>query len=533
MIASLGAALSSGEGVGSASGEVRANLEDGRGPSKQVWTGLAAVALVAAACGSGGNVNGQRSGAGHSPVTISWQLNGMATGSPLLKTFKQEVQGYERAHPWVHVAYVETNTGASSQQAYLVTEAGAGHVPDVTYDLFGQVDAGAVPRGILADLTKYLEAPNPYVPGNKHWIDLWRSFARPYMRTPSGRYVLLMGGKVATEVFYNKADFKKAGISAAPSTWASWVADMAKLKRHGITPFLFGDGGSASACNPSWFERKFSTEFLGPELASFNVNHSPTVLGGVDMMAGIERGIISMKNPAYAEGWKLLGQIRKYMAPGASSYNSCAQLTATTPPLSEVPPFIQNKAAMIWGTSGNIYQLNDSGFRGKYGFFPFPEITTATTTYSHNINVNGTVAGANGVGEIAVPTSKADKSMTPYKMHWVINLLQYLYSPQHEGAWVAGESQGTNAPLIRGAHAKGTPGVSRLLPKGKIPLTVDGILNASMGTKPALAGYRLVQAYVGGSLSYSRFAREWEGVLQSGVRAFARANHLNISKYAK
>lgn len=492
---------------------------------------IMALSLAVTACGRAGSPQGSAST--HKPVTISWQLNNMAPNSPLMKAFNQQIKADESAHPWVHVSFVETNTGANTQQAYLVTEAGGGHVPDVTYDLFGQVDAGAVPNGILANLSKYLKAPNPYVPGNKHWIDLWRSFATPYMKTPSGKYVLLMGGKIATEIFYNKADFKKAGIISIPNTWASWVADMAKLKRHGITPLLFGDGGSASACNPSWYERKFSTEFLGSQLSSFNVNHSPTVLGGVDMMVGILRGDISMKNPAYAEGWKLLGQIRKYMAPGAASYNSCAQLNATTPPLSEIPPFVQGKAAMIWATTGNIYQLNDSGYAGKYGFFPFPTITTATTKYSHNVNVTGTVAGANGVGEVAVPTPRADKSMTPYKMHWVINLLQYLYSPRHEGAWVAGESHGTDAPLIKGAKFQGAPGLAKLLPKGKVPLTVDGILNSSMGTKPALAGYRLVQAYIGGSMSYSTFAPRWDQVLQTGAQAFARSNHLNIKSYLK
>lgn len=101
------------------------------------------------------------------------------------------------------------------------------------------------------------------------------------------------------------------------------------------------------------------------------------------------------------------------------------------------------------------------------------------------------------------------------------------------GPWVAGESEGTDAPLIKGAKASGTAQLSKLLPNGKIPLTIDGILNSSMGTKPALEGARLVQAYVGGSLSFTRFVKEWHSVIRSGAIGFARANHIDVKKYIK
>lgn len=502
---------------------------ESRRQRKVAWCRISvALSLLLAGCGAA--KAGEQPTSGHKAVTISWQLNDMASNSPLMKAFNAQISSYEKAHPWVHVKYIETNTNTNTQQAYLVTEAAGGHVPDVTWNQYGEVDAGTVPKGILTNLAKYLNRPNPYVNGNKRWLDLWRSSAVPYMRTPAGAYYLLMGSEVSTGIFYNKADFRTAGITSVPTSWAAWIRDMALLQKHGITPFLFGDGGSS--CNGSWYERKFSSELLHSQLAAFDVNHSQ-VASGLDTVVAIDKGIISMKNPAYAAGWKLLGSIRKYLAPGSASYNPCALLTATTPPLSEVPPFVHGSAAMVWGGSWYIYQLDDSGFKGKYGFFPFPEITGATSKYSAGIDVTGTVGGPNGVGEIAVPTSRADRAMTAYKMHWVINLLQYLYSPQHEGAWVAGESQQSDIPLIKGATPLGAPGLSKLLPKGKVPVTVEGILDSSMGTKPALTGMRLLQAYLGGSVSYSAFAKRWDEVLRSGASTFAKANHLRVSQYLK
>jgi multiple sugar transport system substrate-binding protein len=44
-------------------------------------------------------------------------------------------------------------------------------------------------------------------------------------------------------VYYNKSLFKKAGISAPPTTYAELLADAAKLKTAGIAPFEIGGGG--------------------------------------------------------------------------------------------------------------------------------------------------------------------------------------------------------------------------------------------------------------------------------------------------
>ena len=40
--------------------------------------------------------------------------------------------------------------------------------------------------------------------------------------------------------FYNKALFRKAGISAAPTSWSELNSDCTKLKAKGITPMIYG-----------------------------------------------------------------------------------------------------------------------------------------------------------------------------------------------------------------------------------------------------------------------------------------------------
>ncbi len=76
------------------------------------------------------------------------------------------------------------------------------------------------------------------------------------------------------------------------------MTDLGKLKSAGVTPIMFADGG---LCNPSWFERLATSSLLASQVSKFDVNHAQ-VTTGLDVAVGINKGIISMNNPAYAAG---------------------------------------------------------------------------------------------------------------------------------------------------------------------------------------------------------------------------------------
>ena len=191
------------------------------------------------------------------------------------------------------------------------------------------------------------------------------------MTSPNGDIDIILGSNVETGMFYSKEAFTKAGITAAPQTWADFMTDLGKLKGAGVTPLMFADGG---LCNPSWYERLATSSLLAGQVSQFNVNHAQ-VTNGLDVAVGIHKGIISMSNPRYAEVWKLLGQLTGYSAKGTSSYDACSAPTATTPPLSTQSLLIQGKVGILWGGSWYIPQLNSAGFTDKYGVFPEPPIT--------------------------------------------------------------------------------------------------------------------------------------------------------------
>ncbi len=487
--------------------------------------GVVGLAVGAAGCGS---ATSSASGSTHHVViTVQLQPNTGAINSPQNRVLLKDTQAWEKLHPGVTVKFLpDPYTNIADSNAVLITKASAHEAPDVVWEQYGQV--GSLPKGILLNLKPWLEKPNPYASGNNKWLDTFESVDVPYMTAPNGGIYILLASDVATEIVYNKADFAKAGIHSTPTTWAQFIDDMAKLKRAGFTPLMFTD--ATGQCNPSWYERKFESELLHYALNQIDVNHAQ-VASGLDQAVGIERGIISMKNPAYAQGWKLLGQIRPYLAPGASSYGACSPPSASTPPLSTLVPFTQNKFAMAWMGSWDIPDLNQLGFAGKYGFFPLPTITKASAPSSANINVTGVVGGPNGTGEWSVTTQAADATMTPAKTQLVVNYLEYLYAPKNVGGWVGDAGNNSFIPLIKGAKYSGAPGIQNLVPSGLPPVTIDSVLDGSLTNAAQHQAARLLQGYLSGSLSYSQFATQWDAMLQSAAQAWAQQNHVNLAQY--
>jgi raffinose/stachyose/melibiose transport system substrate-binding protein len=435
---------------------------------------------------------------------------------------------YEKAHTNVKVEWIPNSASSiTTYNATMQTQASGGDAPDVVWEQYGAATSGELPAGILQNIKPYLEQPNPYVAGNKSWLSLFSASTLPYMTSTNGDIDILLGSNVETGIYYSKALFAKAGITSTPSTWGQLTADLAKLKSAGISPLLFADGGS---CNPSWYERLATSSLLANEVKSFDVDHA-TVATGLDLAVGVEKGIISMNNPRYAEVWKLLGQLTPYLAPGSSSYDACSDPSAVSPPLSPESLLVQGKVAMEWGGSWWIPQLDSAGFTNKYGVFPEPTITDATTSYALDTVTRGLIGGPNGNGEWSITSEKADHTMTPAKTKVVMNFLAWLFTPQHLGSWIKINSSGGDIPTEPAAPTVNLPGLKNLLPSGKVATVVLPVTGGLMTATSASTGLRVLQEYLGGSMSFSSFSSQWQSILTTAASAWATQNHVNLNKY--
>jgi raffinose/stachyose/melibiose transport system substrate-binding protein len=441
---------------------------------------------------------------------------------------KQLTDQYESAHTNVTVQWLPNNTASITQaNATLESQASGGSAPDLVWEQYGPVTSGALPNGLLQNIKPYLDKPNPYVPGNSSWLSLFSASTIPYMTSPNGDIDIILGSNVETGMFYSTAAFAKAGITSTPQTWADFMTDLGRLKAAGVTPIMFADGG---LCNPSWFERLATSSLLAGQVSQFDVNHAQ-VTNGLDVAVGIKKGIISMSNPRYAEVWKLLGQLVSFSATGESSYDACSSPTATTPPLSTESLLIQGKVGVLWGGSWYIPQLNSAGFSDKYGVFPEPPITSASTPFGLGTSTVGLIGGPNGNGQWGVTSQKADSSMTPQKTATVMNFVAWLFTPAHLGNWISINQSGADIPTEPAAPTLNLPGLKTLVPTGRVTTVVDVILDDVLSTAATNSGLRLVQDYVDGSMSYSSFATQWQSLLSSAAQAWATQNNVNLSQY--
>ncbi len=497
-------------------------------------TALAVVCMLAAACSSSSSSSPSTTtsptGLSSAPVTIKAVLppNTGTITSTENAGLKQLTDEYEAAHKNVTVDWLPNNSASITQtNAQVETQASGGAAPDLVWEQYGPVTSGSIPAGLLQNIKPYLDQPNPYVPGNTSWLSLFSPSTIPYMTSPNGDIDIILGSNVETGMFYSKAAFAKAGITSTPTTWAEFITDLGKLKAAGVTPIMFADGG---LCNPSWFERLATSSLLASQVSQFDVNHAQ-VTTGLDVAVGIEKGIISMNNPRYAEVWKLLGQLVSYSGGGESSYDACSPPTQTTPPLSTETLLVQGKVGILWGGSWYFPQLNSLGFTGKYGVFPEPPITTASTPLGLGTSTVGMIGGPNGNGQWGVTSQQADSSMTAAKTAVVMNFLAWLFTPQHLGNWIEINQSGADIPTETAAPTLSIPGLSSLVPTSKVGTVVDVVLDDVLSTAATNSGLRLVQEYIDGQLSYSSFASQWQSLLTSAAQQWAAANHVNLSKY--
>ena len=436
---------------------------------------------------------------------------------------------YEAAHKNVTVQWLPNNSSSiTTANAAVQSQASGGSAPDLVWEQYGPVTSGALPKGLLQNIKPYLTKPNPYVPGSSSWLSLFQPSVVPYMTSTNGDIDILLGSSVETGFFYSKAAFAKAGISGPPASWADFMTDLGKLKSAGITPLMYTTG---EPCNPSWFERLATSSLIANQVSQFYVNHAQ-VTNGLDVAVGIHKGIISMHNPRYAEVWKLLGQFVHYSATGQSGYDACSAPTATQPPLSTQSLLAQGKVGLLWGGSWYIPQLASAGFStSKFGVFPEPPITTASTPLATGTSTLGVIGGPNGNGQWGVTSQQADHTMTPAKTKTVMNFLAWLFTPQHLGYWIKINQSGADIPTETAAPTLNLPGLKSLLPTGKVATVVDVVLDDVLSTAATNSGLRLVQQYVNGSMSYPAFASAWQSLLTSSANSWATANHVDLSKY--
>jgi len=293
------------------------------------------------------------------------------------------------------------------------------------------------------------------------------------------------------------------------------------MKAAGITPIAFSLLG---ATVPSWWERQATSQLFQSEVNKLNVTHEKFATSATDYAVAVKTGIFSMKNPRYAAIWTLLKDWSQYWVPGASAID----FGASTTNLSDLTLLTQGRCGMVWEGSWAGINLDQMGFKSQWAVFPFPQISKATTPYSTNAQVGDVVGGPNATFQYFVTSSKGNKSVTPDKIAWVLDWMQYISTPEHVTAVV--NENPSFVPTVVGAKPANAT-LASLVPVGTSGLSIDGIFDDKFGPKATTTALQLLQSYINGSLSANGFATKFDALLKSSADIWAKQNNVNLSKF--
>ncbi|WP_440099908.1 extracellular solute-binding protein [Streptosporangium sp. H16] len=191
--------------------------------SRRGVVALAASALLLGACSTSGDGDGAQAGATTGSEKVTFEFWNLATADPMKTFWANAIKEYQTAHPNVTIKNISIEN--DSYKPKLATLTQSGKAPDL-YSTWG---GGVLKQHIEAGLVKDLSSEAGDV------IDTI---------TPAALSAYQFDGKtygLPTDIgmvgfWYNKALFKKAGITTPPATWTEYLDAVKKLKASGTTP---------------------------------------------------------------------------------------------------------------------------------------------------------------------------------------------------------------------------------------------------------------------------------------------------------
>ncbi len=160
---------------------------------------------------------------------VAFDLYDLHTVDPGLTFLKDVTAKWMAEHPNVQVNITTLENEALKDK--IAAEMQSGNPPD----LFQSWGGGVLNQQVAAGMAQPIDAAIADIAGsiNPGAMSLFQSGGKQYGLP----YNFGLVG-----FWYNKALFQQAGITAPPTTWAEYLADVQKLKDAGITPLSIGAG---------------------------------------------------------------------------------------------------------------------------------------------------------------------------------------------------------------------------------------------------------------------------------------------------
>ncbi|WP_369264978.1 ABC transporter substrate-binding protein [Streptomyces sp. R35] len=251
-----------------------------------VATTVIAMAMSLAACGGG-------SSGASSDGTVTLHVQAWKGGGAEPANVAEINKAFEKAHPKIKVDFEYTTADPTYTQK-LQPELLGGKAGDVI-----MVDADKMKKwgasGYLADLS------------GESWASKIASEAKPFAQS-GGKTLAMPMELIGIGLYANMDLLKKAGITEVPADWPTFLADLAKVKKAGITPIALPDksawtGSSVfQAAGSTLVYQKNKTWDAG--FLDGKTSFDPDWKGSLEQLKTLEdKGYVNWKNQLGIDEW--------------------------------------------------------------------------------------------------------------------------------------------------------------------------------------------------------------------------------------
>ena len=327
-----------------------------------------------------------------------------------LHEFTRIAHEWEALHPEAEVVFVRQPVG--DYLTWLLTQMKGGIGPDILW-AEGNWCNDYAKNNWFVKLNPYLEQPNPYVPDNRRWVDIFYEHWIAQRCAPDGSLYSLPVDLNETGVYYNKDIFRQAGV-AVPETWAQLIDACSRTQDAGYVPFAIAAKQYGAFC---WVKWVLHDQLWRDVLPAADVRGRFPNVDDQEMVRAYRKGLWSPRDPRYVEMLRLLKEWAQF-------WNRDAM--AGTP--EEERLFRLGKAAMYLHGSWYLPNLLHDPLRAfDFGVFPLPGLTKTSSPYG--LDETGPAPGVGGAGatQYAITTN----AVRGGKLDLAVDFMRYFTAPHN------------------------------------------------------------------------------------------------------
>ncbi len=359
-------------------------------------------------------------------VTI--ELRGPNQWNNNAKTFGNEwdqlIKDFQKAEPNIKVKTVVQPLNSFYQTNS--TQLAAGTAGDLVFN-----QAKYTPD-MVYKLDNDLKKPNPYIAGNKKWIDAFDDKYFGYSAgtiNGDGKIEYIPLNLIGIGVFANQDLAKKAGVTLPIKNFTQLFDACTKFKKIDVAPW----GWDNSFLPIAWTWRVISSMYMQDAYTSLDVFKTDGSAGtngnsvtDKSVTKAILTGSLKASDPQIQAA---LNMLKKFVDNCATT--NWSGITNNNGAVTAYDDFFAGRAGMTWGVSFGLASLNAAKFKST--IFPFPAIDKAADPTSPGKDARWGI-GVGGTSYMIPISTKGDK------LQAAIKFLQFASSKQ--GLKWAGSSGG-------------------------------------------------------------------------------------------